>query len=238
MRRGMHALVLALAALAALVAATPGARAQPAPLAGSEAARAAAGIWEISNAERDRSCLVTLRPPGTSATAPVTWENKCAELFPFSREAQTWNIGEMDAIQLLDGKGGVLLELTEVEGGLYEGERRGEGLFFLQSVAGAAAEERKPEALAGDWVFTAANGRALCRITLETRPVPPDALALRVKPGCAASVANARPAAWRIDRGELVVVAAGGAVWRFEETEPGVWQRLSPSAPPLRLVRP
>jgi hypothetical protein len=230
MRHGARAFVLA-----ALLAAGRPAFAQTPPAA-NEAAKAVVGAWDISNAERDRSCMVTLKPPGAGAAAPLAWEGRCAELFPFSRAALGWNIGEMDAIQLLDGKGQVVLELTEVEGGLYEGERRGEGIFFLQSVGGGA-EERKPDALAGEWTFAGANGRALCRITLETTPVPPEALALKVKPGCAAAIANFKPVAWRLDRGELVVIPANGEVWRFEETEPSVWQRVPQSRQALRLVK-
>ena len=69
----------------------------------------------------------------------LEWERKCAELFPFTREVTAWKVGAREAIQLLDPKGQTMLELTEVEGGLYEGERPGEGLLFLQSVAAGSA---------------------------------------------------------------------------------------------------
>jgi hypothetical protein len=83
----------------------------------------------------------------------------------------------------------------------------------------------------------APNGRALCRVTLETTPFPPEALALKVKPGCGGAPARFAPVAWRLERGELVVIPANGEVWRFEEAEPSVWQRVPQSRQPLRLVK-
>ncbi|HET9903805.1 MAG TPA: AprI/Inh family metalloprotease inhibitor [Xanthobacteraceae bacterium] len=218
----------------ALLFAAGGAAAQTA-LAANEAAKAVVGAWELSNAERDRSCMVTLRPPGSGPTAAVTWEAQCAELFPFSRNAPAWNIGEMDAIQFLDGKGQVVLELTEVEGGLYEGERRGEGIFFLQSAG--VPDERKADFFVGEWAFAAASGRVLCRLTLALTPVPPDAMALKLKSGCPGAIAGFAPIAWRVDRGELLILSASGENWRFEEAEPSVWQRVPQSRQPLRLLR-
>jgi len=208
---------------------------QPNPAA--EAVKSVAGAWEISNAERDRTCLVTLRAPAGAGNGTLAWEPKCAELFSFAREAVAWTIGAGDWLRFLDAKGQILVELSEVEGGLYEGERRGEGLVFLQSAAAGAAEERGPESLAGEWAFVNAAGRTVCRVTLTTTPKPPEALALTVRPGCAAPVAAFAPAAWQFDRGQLVLIPARGEVWRFEEVETATWQRVPQQRQPLRLVK-
>jgi hypothetical protein len=235
------ALALAAAWLWPLVAAAqaqpPTVVTEPAPAAGSEAVKSVVGAWELSNAERDRSCVVTLRTPAAGGSGAIAWDGKCAEAFAFAREARSWKIGEMDAIQMFDAKGQMVIELTEVEGGLYEGERRGEGIIFLQSAASGAAEALKPAAFVGDWAFTGANGRATCRVTFADTPAQDDAFALKLKPGCSGAAASFAPVAWRLDRTQLVLVPANGDVWRFEESEPGVWIRIPEQRQPLRLVK-
>jgi hypothetical protein len=210
-------------------------KAQDAPAA--DAVRAVVGAWELSNAERDRSCTVNLRAPAGAAAGALAWDRKCAELFAFTRDATTWRIGAREAIQILNAQGQMLLELTEVEGGLYEGERPGEGLLFLQNVAGAANEERKADQMVGDWAFVRGGGRPLCQIAFAATPAPQDAFALRVKPGCDALIARFGPVAWRLDRGQLVLIPAAGESWRFEESDPMTWRRIPEGRQPLQLVR-
>jgi hypothetical protein len=223
---------LACAAFWVLAAAPPG-LAQPS----GEIAKAVVGTWELSNADRDRSCTVNLKATASGPGFALEWDRKCAEVFPFTREATAWKIGARDALQLVDARGQSILELTEVEGGLYEGERPGQGLFFLQNVAGGATEERKPEQLVGDWAFTRGTGRPLCQITLTNTAATQDAFALRVKPGCDPTIARFGPVAWRLDRGQLVLMPARGEAWRFEESDPVTWRRIPEGRNPLQLVR-
>ena len=203
----------------------------------SEAAKAAVGTWELSNADRDRSCPLSLKANATPAGLGLEWDRKCAELFPFSREVTAWKVGAREAIQLLDAKGQPVLELTEVEGGLYEGERPGEGLLFLQSMAGAASDEKKAEQLVGDWAFVRPAGKPLCQVTLTDTAAAQDAFALRVKPGCDALVTRFGPVAWRFDRGQLVLIPSRGESWRFEESEGATWRRIPEGRQPLQLVK-
>jgi Protease inhibitor Inh len=204
--------------------------------AASDAAKAAVGQWEFSNADRDRSCTLTLRGTAAPGGLALDWERKCAELFPFTREATAWTVGAREAIQMLDRSGKTLLELTEVEGGLYEGERPGEGLLFMQSVA-AGATERTAEQMAGDWAFVRGTGKPICTLTLVNDAAGPERLALRVKPGCDALVTRFAPAAWRMDRGQLVLMPKSGEPWRFEESDSMTWRRIPEGRQPLQLVR-
>ncbi len=220
------------AVLLALAAAPAAAQTPPS----SETVRAAAGNWELSNADRDRSCPVTLRATPAPAGFALQWDAKCAETFPFTREAVAWTIGARDAIQFVDRSGRPLLELTEVEGGLYEGERPGEGLVFLQNALSSSAEEKKPEDLAGEWVFVA-GGKPVCQATLAATPGPKSSFALRLKPNCDALITRFAPVGWQIDRGQLVLVPQRGEVWRFEEAEPNTWRRIPEGRNPLQLVR-
>lgn len=195
-----------------------------------------AGTWEMSNAERDRACTVTLRAAAAGSGLALAWDKACFDLFPFPREITAWKLGARDAITFINARGQTVLELSEVEGGLYEGERPGVGLIFMQSTASRAAEERKPEQVLGDWNVVSA-GRPLCSITLLNTPGQRDTYALRVKAGCDDVVARFNPAAWRFDRDQLVITSARGESWRFEEAEEG-WRRLPARSTPLLLVRP
>jgi Protease inhibitor Inh len=217
-----------------LVLAPQGVAAQTSPA--SEAAKAAVGQWEFSNADRDRSCALTLRGTAASGGLALDWERKCAELFPFTRDVTAWTVGAREAIQLLDRAGRTMLELTEVEGGLYEGERPGEGILFMQSVAAGSAE-RTAEQVAGDWAFVRATGKPICTVTLANTAAGPERLTLRLKPGCEALVARFGPVAWRMDRGQLLLIPKAGEPWRFEESDSMTWRRIPEGRDPLQLVR-
>lgn len=71
---------------------------------------------------------------------------------------------------------------------------------------------------------------------VSVRPAA-DSFAVRVKPGCDASIAGFNPSTWRLERGELVVSSQRGATWRFEEEDPSTWRRVPEAADPVFLVR-
>ena len=50
------------------------------------------------------------------------------------------------------------------------------------------------------------TGKPMCPVTLANTAAGPEHLALRVKPGCDALVSRFGPVAWRIDRGQLVLM--------------------------------
>lgn len=202
----------------------------------TETAKSVSGQWELSNADRDRTCMVTLRSTVAPGGLGLDWDRKCADLFPFTREIGAWTIGSREAIQFLNKAGKPVLELSEVEGGLYEGERPGEGLVFLQSLAGGSTE-RTAEQIAGDWAFVRGTGKPICQVTLANTAAGASGLAVRVKPGCDAAIARFGPAAWQMDRGQLVLLPKTGEPWRFEESDPMTWRRIPEGRQPLQLVR-
>jgi hypothetical protein len=202
----------------------------------AEAPKALLGVWELSNAERDRRCTVTLDAGRAAAGFVLRWANACAQAFPFTRDVAAWRIGVREAMQFVDAEGKPLLEVSEVEAGMYEGERTGEGLLFLQSTAGGAAEPRKPAQMVGDWGFKRTSGAKLCTVTLTETAAPPEAFTLQIKPGCDAAITRFGPTAWRLDRDQLVILRARGEPWRFEESEPLTWRRIPEGRQPLLLV--
>lgn len=225
------------AALALLVAAALVLGAAPAlaQAPGDPNATLTDGAWEISNAERDKSCTAVFRNDTTPGGRKVEFGPACAGAFPVTRDVTAWTRGPNDAVQLVDRGGRILLEFTEVEGGLYEGERPGEGLYFMQSVA-AGATWRTAEQMTGDWAVVRGAGRPVCVLTLSNNPAPAETFAVRVKPGCDATVTRFAPVTWKMDRGELVLNGRGQP-WRFEEGDAVTWRRIPAAADGFVLVR-
>jgi Protease inhibitor Inh len=223
-------------ALSAGLAVVPLGTLAQSPPPSSETAKSVSGQWEFSNSDRERTCTLTLRSSAAPGGLALDWERKCAELFPFTREITAWTVGSREAIQLLDKAGKPVLELSEVEGGLYEGERSGEGLVFLQSLAGGSTERTAGD-VAGDWAFVRGSGKPICQVTLANTAAGAERFAVRVKPGCDALIARFGPATWQLDRGQLVLAGKAGEPWRFEESDPMTWRRIPEGRQPLVLVR-
>jgi hypothetical protein len=201
-------------------------------------AMAGSGNWEISNADRDKTCAVSFKADAARVGYRLELDPACANVFPFVKEVEGWTLSN-DTVRLIDGRGKTVFEFSEVESGMYEAERPGEGLYFLQN-ASAAPDIRTPEQIAGEWVVMQ-GARQVCAMTLANTPVPNQeaALALRIKPGCEAVVARLNFILWRMDQGELVLASAGGQSWRFEEedTQTFTWRRVPEGAGDIRMVR-
>lgn len=220
--------VLAGAALAA------GTRAETAV---SEAARGMVGSWEISNVERDRRCALTFGVDPVPRGFKLEFDAGCADAYPSLRNVAAWNFGSNDKLHFYDGKGGTVLEFTEVEGGLFESERGAEGLLFLQTQASLKIEMRTADQIVGDWTLLREANKPLCRLTLSNTAFEgADAFRVVIKPGCDKSIAAFGPASWRLDGDQLILVGKKG-IWRFSESDPTVWERVPLTTDPLLLVR-
>jgi hypothetical protein len=218
-----------------VVIATTAALAQaPAPQP-SDAARALVGVWELSNPDRDRKCQLTFKLDTSGPGRAVSQSSACAAAFPDLRAIAAWTMGIDDALKLVNGKGDVLLELNEVEAGMYE-TTPSFTHYFLQTLA-ATNKERITDDLFGDWQFTR-GGKAICQLTLNNTAYDTDSFALTLKPGCDQFITGFRPVSWRLDRGQFVMLAANGQSWRFEENEENTWSRIPAARPPVLMVRP
>jgi hypothetical protein len=205
-------------------------------LAQSEAAKALVGDWEISNADREKVCNLTFKTDPAKGGFKVEFDKACATVFPVTKDVEYWTIVK-DDLRLVDARGRVLFEFTEVETGMYEAER-GEGLYFLQSQAGAAPAIRGAEEMFGEWSM-ARGGRPVCVLSLTNGGAGGElGYVLRLRPGCDdAAIARLNPVLWRMDRGELVLSAASGQSMRFEESEPNKWQSVPESPDGLTMSR-
>jgi hypothetical protein len=199
--------------------------------------KAIAGAYEISNADRDKSCMVTLKAdPGPGGFKMEFDKTPCIVAFPPLKDVTAWSLVK-DAIRFTDARGRISFEFTEVEDGMYESLRAGQPLTFLQNAAVAQAAVRTVEQTSGEWNVVRSAGTPVCTLTLSTTAAGAGDLALQVKPGCDAAITRFGPATWQMDHGELLLKSARGQTWRFEDAN-GAWQRVPPDADPIILTRP
>ena len=76
------------------------------------------------------------------------------------------------------------------------------------------------------------------RTTVGNTAYDPDSFVVTLKPGCDASITRFGPVAWKLDRGQFVMIGAGNQAWRFEENEANIWSRIPAARPPVLMVRP
>ena len=200
-------------------------------------AREMVGEWELSTAGRDRTCAVTLKNDNAPGGKKLEFEKACAEALPFTKEITAWAIKGLDIVRLQDGKGEAVLDVTEVENGIFEGQRTGEGVFILQNLAAARALTRSTDQMIGDWNVLRGGGKAICALTLTNNDAGNESFQVFVKPRCDPAVANFAPVIWRIERGELLLISARREIWRFEADDNAQWRRVPDTADPLLLVR-
>jgi Protease inhibitor Inh len=215
-----------------------GARAQQPSPASTETFKSMIGKWEISNADRDRTCAITFRADAAGNVFKLDMDKACAGQMPEVKDVVAWTIAGLDLVRLLDGKGKTVMDFTEVESGTFEAQRPGEGVFFMESAAVAATPAGLTnEQMAGDWSVVRGAGKSICTLTLTNTAAGADAFALRVKPGCDRFVTVFGPASWYMDRGELVLKSAKGQFWRFEANDPTNWTRVPEGREAINLVR-
>jgi hypothetical protein len=195
------------------------------------------GAWEFSDADHNRICHFTFRGEAASGGRRLDVDKSCVSLFPSTKNISGWALNSYGDLSLLDSHGGAVIELTQVESGMYDGFSPGEGRYVLQTAASAPVH--LAEDMTGDWAITRGTGKPICMLTLANSPVnsPSGALTLWLKTGCDPLVTRFNPNAWRIDQGELVLLSPRGQSWQFVETDPGTWQRVPESADTILLVR-
>jgi hypothetical protein len=193
------------------------------------------GAWEFSNADHDKVCRFNFRADAIGGGSKLDIDKNCPNLFPSTKDVVAWAKDSYGSLRLLDARGNAVIELTEVENGMYDGFTPEEGRYILQTVA--AAPERSADDVAGDWAIARGNGKPICVLSLVNNPAGSGALALKIKPGCDPFVTRFGPAAWRLDQGDLVLLSPRGQSWQFEENDANSWQRVPESSDPVLLVR-
>ena len=125
------------------------------------------GQWELSTTERSKTCVVTLKSDATPQGLKLELEPGCAAALPFTKDITAWSIkGLGDIVRLQDAAGQPVIDFTEVESGIFEGLRQGEGIYILQNLAAARSLAKSMDQMIGDWAMVRGNGQAICGLTL------------------------------------------------------------------------
>ena len=82
-------------------------------------------------------------------------------------EIAGWSQAENDFLRLLDAKGQSVLEFSEVESGIFEAPRPGEGILFIQNASALGPAPRTAEQMTGDWTIVRRAGKPICALTLS-----------------------------------------------------------------------
>ena len=185
------------------------------------------GQWELSTTERSKTCVVTLKSDATPQGLKLELEPGCAAALPFTKDITAWSIKGLDIVRLQDAAGQPVIDFTEVESGIFEGLRQGEGIYILQNLAAARSLAKSMDQMIGDWAMVRGNGQPICGLTLTNteadagqfpglpeaemrsgdRSLRADAVAARARPD-AADVAERRDLAIRGRRQRAVAAGA------------------------------
>jgi len=225
---------IALAALAILLGCATPIRAQDA----STLKKDMIGQWELSTTERSKTCVVTLKSDVTAQGMKLELEPGCAAALPFTKDITAWNIkGLGDIVRLQDAAGQPVIDFTEVESGIFEGLRTGEGVYILQNLAAARSLAKSMDQMIGDWSMVRGNGVVICGITLTNTEASQDNFQVFLKPKCDPAIAAFAPTQWRLDHGQMLLLSAKGDIWQFEADDNAQWRRVPDSADPLIMLR-
>jgi hypothetical protein len=195
------------------------------------------GQWELSTTERSKTCVVTLKNDAAPQALKLEFEPGCAAALPFTRDITAWSIKGLDIVRLQDASGQPVIDFTEVESGIFEGLRQGEGIYILQNLAAARSLAKSMDQMIGDWAMVRGNGRAICGLTLTNNEASQDNFEVFLKPKCDPAIASFAPTQWRLERGELLLMSASGEVWRFEADDNAQWRLVPDAADPLIMLR-
>jgi hypothetical protein len=225
---------IALAALVAWIAGALPTRAQDA----STLKKDMIGQWELSTTERSKTCVVTLKGDATAQGLKLELEPGCAAALPFTRDIAAWSIkGLGDIVRLQDATAEPVIDFTEVESGIFEGLRQGEGIYILQNLAAARSLAKSMDQMIGDWAMVRGNGEAICGLTLTNTEADRDNFQVFLKPKCDPVVAAFAPTQWRLEHGQILLMSKSGEAWQFEADDNAQWRRVPDSADPLIMLR-
>jgi protease inhibitor Inh len=196
------------------------------------------GQWELSTTDRSKTCVVTLKPDTAPQGLKLELEPGCATSLPFTKDITGWNVRGLDIIRLQDATGEAVLDFTQVEAGILEGTRSGEGVYILQNLAAARSLAKSMDQMIGDWTMVRGNsGNTICGLVLTNTDAGNDNFQVFLKGKCDAAVGTFAPTQWRLEHGQIMLISNSGEIWRFEADDNAQWRLIPDSADPLILVR-
>ena len=196
------------------------------------------GQWELATTDRSKTCVVTMKDDQTPQGLKLELEPSCAAALPFTKDISAWSIkGLGDIVRLQDAAGQSVIDFTEVETGIFEGLRTGEGIYILQNLAAARSLAKSMDQMIGDWAMVRESGTVVCGLTLTNTEADKDNFQVFLKPKCDSAVATFAPTQWRLERGQIILMSASGETWQFEADDNAQWRRVPDTADPLIMLR-
>jgi hypothetical protein len=195
------------------------------------------GQWELSTTERSKTCVVTIKNEAAPGGLKLELEPGCAAALPFTQDIKAWNIKGLDIVRMQDATGNSVIDFTEVESGIFEGLRQGEGVYILQNLAAARSLAKSMDQMIGDWQIVRGNGRPICGLTLTNTEATGDNFQVFLKPKCDPAIAAFGPQQWRLERGQIILLSKTGEAWQFEADDNAQWRRVPDSADGLVMLR-
>jgi protease inhibitor Inh len=225
---------IAVAAVLASLACAPHARAQDA----ATLKKDMIGQWELATTDRSKTCVVTMKSDSAPQGLKLELEPGCATALPFTKDITAWSVkGLGDIVRLQNKAGESVIDLTEVESGIFEGNRSGDGIYILQNLEAARSLAKSMDQMIGDWAMVHGDGQSICGITLTNNEASADNFQAFLKPKCDPTVAAFAPTQWRLDHGQILLISDNGEIWTFEADDNAQWRRVPDSADPLILLR-
>ncbi|QOG16567.1 MULTISPECIES: AprI/Inh family metalloprotease inhibitor [Bradyrhizobium] len=195
------------------------------------------GQWELSTTERSKTCVVTLKADAAGQGYKLELEPACKAALPFTKDIVAWSVKGLDIVRLQDATGEAVIDFTEVEAGIFEGLRQGEGVYILQDLAAARSMAKSMDQMIGDWAMVRGNGQPICGLTLTNTEAGQDNFQVFLKPKCDAAIAQFNPTQWRLERGQIILMSKSGETWQFEADDNAQWRRVPDTADPLIMLR-
>src|SRR3981189_750937 len=220
-------------ALGTLLALAPPARSQDT----SSLKKGMVGQWELSTTERSKTCVVTMKGDASPQGFKLELEPACAASLPFTKDITGWSVKGLDIVRLQDAAGQPVIDFTEVESGIFEGLRTGEGVYILQNLAAARSLAKSMDQMIGDWAMVRGNGQTVCGLTLTNTEASQDNFQVFLKPKCDPTISAFAPTQWRPAHRTMSTMSAKGETWQFEADDNAQWRRVPDSADPLIMIR-
>ena len=195
------------------------------------------GQWELSTTERGKTCVVTLKGDAAGQGFKLELEPACKAALPFTKDIVAWSVRGLDIVRLQDATGEAVIDFTEVEAGIFEGLRQGEGVYILQDLAAARSMAKSMDQMIGDWSMVRGNGQPVCGLTLTNTEAGQDNFQVFLKPKCDPAIAQFNPTQWRLERGQIILMSKSGETWQFEADDNAQWRRVPDTADPLIMLR-
>ena len=199
--------------------------------------KAMIGQWELATTERSKTCVLTLKPDAAPRGQKLELEPGCAAALPFTKDIAGWTVKGLDIVSLQSANGEAVIDFTEVESGIFEGLRQGEGVYILQNMAAARSLAKSMDQMIGDWAMVRGNGATICSLVLTNNDAGNDNFQVFVKPKCDSAIAAFAPSQWRLEHGQMMLMSDRGETWRFEADDNAQWRLVPDSANPLIMLR-